>query len=340
MSFLLFGGIMKITRDTHLCLSIVATGKCNCNCNYCHFYASHDRKTYSRDISKELFKRYVEYISYLKTITPHLQVRLSGGEPLVMGDKVFDMTDYIAEKTGVKPYIMTNGKLLSKEIIDKAYEHNVSSFVVSVENPFDVSEGAIDARETINKYAKLQNEQVPLYFGMMVLANNQYSNIFRIADMFYELTGTIPPMCEINYLPYESPTKEELEILYCEVKKLVKKYNGKTPLSLFPYVIPEYYSGNRKSTEYLTEFPIDDKHDMMNTPNELLICKTEKQIDRSYFAYECENRECDWYDSCRYLKWVWQMDTPEISAKKKMKDYCELKQVLSNAFFDALVGES
>ena len=154
---------------------------------------------------------------------------------MVMGNKMFEITDYIAANTGIKPYVMTNGKLLSKETIQMAKQHNVSSFVVSVENPFDVSNGAVDSRETIEKFALLQNEDVPLYFGMMVIANNQFKNILKIADLFFESTGTIPPICEINYLPYESPSDEELADLYENVKSVVRKYNGKTPLSLFPY---------------------------------------------------------------------------------------------------------
>lgn len=328
---------MIIDADTRLCLSIVSTGRCNCDCSYCHFYASHDRKLYNRDIDFKLLRRYVEYIKYLKEITPNITCRLSGGEPLIMGDKMFDITDYIASETGTKPYVMTNGKLLTEGIIKKAIKHNVSSFVVSVENPFDVSLGAVDAYETIDKYTLLQNDIVPLYFGMMVLENSQYENILKIADLFYEKTGVVPPMCEVNYLPYKSPSEIEMEALYQNVKALVKKYNGKTPLSLFPYVIPEYYSGNQKGTEYLTELPIDDKHNMLNKDNEAVLLSTCEQIDKSYFTYDCPNRECDWYDSCHHLKWVWKMDTKILNSKEKMKDYCKYKKVLSDAFFDALV---
>lgn len=330
---------MIIDSSTRLCLSIVATGKCNCDCSYCHFYASHDRKEYNRNIDDKLLYRYVEYIAYLKTITPHITCRLSGGEPLVMGNKMFEITDYIAANTGIKPYVMTNGKLLSKETIQMAKQHNVSSFVVSVENPFDVSNGAVDSRETIEKFALLQNEDVPLYFGMMVIANNQFKNILKIADLFFESTGTIPPICEINYLPYESPSDEELADLYENVKSVVRKYNGKTPLSLFPYVIPEYYSGNQKGTEFLTELPIDDKHGMLTKADADIMDSTRSQIDRSYFAYECPDVNCDWRDSCHHLKWVWNMDTKKVRSEDKMKDYCKFKKTLSAAFFDALVTE-
>lgn len=327
---------MKINNDTHICLSIISTGKCNCNCSYCHFFAENKREKYNKDISDELFTRYLEYICYLKTITPHVVCRLSGGEPLFMGDKVFSLTDRIASATGIDPYIMTNGKLLTKELISKAAQHHISSFVVSVENPLLKSSGAIDAHETIKKFVSLQNKDVPLYFGMLVLENNQFKNILQIADYFYEKTGTIPPMCEVNFIPYQSPSDEEMEQLYQNVRDLVHKYNGLSPISLFPYIIPEYYSGNLDYTEYLTELPIDDRHSALTLTNEELLLRTEQQLEHSYFPYDCHEVDCDWYGSCSRLKWVWQMESEQIPSRKKIADYCRFKKVLSNAFFDAL----
>lgn len=327
---------MKISSDVHLCLSIIATGKCNCNCNYCHFYADKNRLDYDRNIDPVLFERYVDYIKYLKTITPHVVCRLSGGEPLFIGDDVFKLTDRIAEATGINPYIMTNGKLLSPETITKALQHHISSFVVSVENPFDVASGAVDTNETIEKFNTLQNDAVPIYFGMLVIENGQFKNIKKIADYFFQKTGTIPPMCEVNFLPYRSPTEEELHDLYINVRDLVDEYNGKAPISLFPYIIPEYYSGNLDYVEYLTELPIDDTHHALELNNLQLLHSTEQQLERSYFPYDCGKRDCDWYESCYRLKWVWQMETGQISAQQKQADYCRFKKVLSNAFFDAL----
>lgn len=327
---------MKINCETHLCLSIIATGKCNCSCDYCHFYASNDRNLYNRDIDSSLFERYLEYIKYLKTITPNITCRLSGGEPLFMGDKVFSLTDRIKEVTGLSTYIMTNGKLLSRDVISKAKDHNISAFVVSVENPFSIAKGAVSPEDTISKFVELQNTDVPLYFGMLVLENSQFRNIKKLADYFYERTGTIPPMCEVNFLPYQSPTEDEMHELYFNVKELIKNYNGKAPISLFPYIIPEYYSGNLDFVEYLTELPIDDKFNSLNLSNEEFLQCTEKQLDRSYFSFECEDTACEWRDSCKRLKWVWQMKPSSAKTYNKIQDYCRFKKVLSNAFYDAL----
>ena len=327
---------MKILSDTHLCFSIIATGKCNCNCSYCHFYADKNRAAYNRDIEPALFDRYVDYLKFLTGITPNISCRFSGGEPLFMGDKVFDLTDKIFYETGLKPYIMTNGKMLDEALILKAAAHNVSAFVISVENPFAIAKGAIATEEVLNKYNSLSGLGVPLYFGMLVVENDQYKNIKKIADYFYERTGTIPPMCEVNFIPYRSPSNEELSELYTNVKALVKEYNGKVPISLFPYIIPEYYSGNLEHTEFLTELPLDDTLCIMSKNNNEMKQKTEAQLERSYFPFKCTKTDCDCFGSCERIKWVWQMQTEKIDKQTKLDDYCRYKKTLTNAFFDAL----
>ena len=89
-------------------------------------------------------------------------------------------------------------------------------------------------------------------------------------------------------------------------------------------------------TEYLTELPIDDKHRALTSTNEELLHRTEQQLERSYFPYDCHESNCDWYGSCNRLKWVWQMESEKISSRKKIADYCRFKKVLGDAFFDAL----
>ena len=36
-------------------LSITITGRCNCYCSYCHYYAYRDRQKYNFDMPEELF---------------------------------------------------------------------------------------------------------------------------------------------------------------------------------------------------------------------------------------------------------------------------------------------
>lgn len=333
---------MKITNDSKICISIIVTGKCNCNCEYCHFYASHSRKEYNRNIESRLFNRYIDYIKYLQEIAGKVSVRFSGGEPLTMGDDLWKLTNKLYEETGIKPYIMTNGKMLNQQLILTAKKNMVSGFVVSIENPFEIIKGTERAIDTLNriKACKDIDSDVPVFFGMLVVKNENFKNMYDIAKYFYNEVRMIPPMCEVNYLPYESPSDIQFNDLYENVKMIVKKYNGICDISLFPYIIPEFYSNNLNGTEYLTEFPIDDKHDMLSLSNDKILIKTEEQIDKSYAKFICNESNCDWYDSCNRIKWVWNMHTNKISKELKNHDYCKFKKTLSTAFYDALCEEN
>ena len=62
----------------------------------------------------------------------------------------------------------------------------------------------------------------------------------------------------------------------------------------------------------------------------------EQKMSKTYFSYDCGNKNCEWKDSCNKLKWVWGMETNKISKKEKLSDYCRFKKILSQAFYDAL----
>ena len=103
-------------------VNIVSTGRCNCNCSYCHFFATRSRKDTAYDISDELFEVYLAFIKQLsERVTDGIVTyRFSGGEPMVLGDRLFALADLGYKVTGIKPFMLTAGKELSKEWVDKA----------------------------------------------------------------------------------------------------------------------------------------------------------------------------------------------------------------------------
>lgn len=331
---------MHITDKSKLVISLIVTGKCNNHCTYCHFYANHDRKLYNRNMEFSLFERYLDFINFLKTKTKHITCRFSGGEPLVMGEELFKYSSAMFEKTGYTPYIMTNGKLLSEKVIEDCKENHISSFVVSLENPVDMDDGSIDTDKVINAYKRLQNSTIPLYLGMVIVKNEKFKDIKKICDILYDKLGEIPPICELNFLPYTSPSEEELIDLYEGLKAVIKKYYGKTSFSFFPYITPEYYSNNLNGSEYLIEFPIDDIYGFMTKTNEELLEVYEDKLNKAYFAYNCPNSSCEWHDACSRIKWVWGDRSFTVSKEQKMKDYCRFKKTISRAFLDALTDLS
>lgn len=331
-----------INKNEHIHISITSTGRCNRGCKYCHFYASHNREEVDRDMDWQTFTGYVNFIKNLLKDGYDITVRFSGGEPLfIKEEKIYEMSDYIFENTGLEPYVMTNGKLLSKETIDKAAEHHISTFVVSCENPFKESEGAEHVEDVIEKYLELKNynSKVSIELGLVLIENSEFKNITKIADFFYERIGSIPPFSEKNFDTYERPTEQELLDLENSTRELVKKYNGIADMHLFPYIIPELYNNTEDDfKEHLIEFPLDDIHEYGKLDYINALKKMNEVFDKNNISYYCPNKECELREYCTLLKWVW-FDTTVCNEGEKLQDYCLMKKALVRGYFHALYDD-
>ena len=326
--------VFNLEKDV-LHISIIVTGRCNASCEYCHFFANKNKKDIWKDISDDLYKKYIEIIKYLKNEKKikNLTFRFSGGEPLVMGNKMFELANYAYNEIGIKPYILTNGKLVNKENIDKAIKNNIQAFVVSLENPFEIAKGAVPLEESMPKIKKYNSESLPIIPGAVVVGNSMFSNLEKICDYFYDEIGQIPTISEKTFYCYNSPTIQEYKELKVNIKNIVKKYLGKTRLELFPYIIPEF---NSKRREFLVELDLNGNNIDLNDSTENNALKLLKQISKSYPKLNCKNKDCQCYDGCDYCKWVWLKQINDTKVETKREDYCKFKKTLYDAIEEGL----
>lgn len=329
--------LTTFTRSNEDCLifSILVTGKCNCSCSYCHYYATHGRKNVMRDISDEVFDHYINTIKIIKErYHNNIQVRFSGGEPLTLNEKLFDFSNRIYSVVGEKPYILTNGALLDKEIVKKSKQNNIGAFLVSIENPYDVDNGSVDPRELVSKIKLLNSKELPIIPGCVIIKNNMFQHITKICDFFYSSLGEIPTLIEMNFDFYKSPSNEELNCLYNNLVEIMNKYFSLTPIQFFPYIVPELI--------YVDKNPYIIELDLMNS---LSIDKNEldnsveilrKQLDNGYVDFNCEKERCDWRENCSKIHWLWTKKSENTTVENKLKDYCRFKNVISSAYYTAL----
>lgn len=321
-------------------LSITATGRCNCNCSYCHFYARRDRNEYNKDIDEQLYDNYLELINYLKNnVHNNIQVRFSGGEPLIMGDSLFDMSEIMYKKTGIKPYVLTNGKLLDESVIEKSKKAHISAYLVSIENPFDQSEGAPKTRDILEKIRTLNCEEVNVIPAIMIVANDSFKHISKIADYVYDEIGTLPSFAELTYQAYKTPSPEEIEALYSNIKEISEKYYGIAPIRIFPYISPEFFANGRKN--YLSELDIDNSIDIMNDNIPEAAEKLLEKLEKSYVKNPCTDVNCEWFKDCSIIKWLWLYEYPETSITKEQKhrDFCTLRKTVNTALYDGIMSK-
>lgn len=317
----------SIEPDDILCFSIIVTGRCNATCSYCHFYKRHNRQEVALDVSIEVFDLYLQFISFIKEeYHDNVQVRFSGGEPLLLGDGLFELSRRVHDVLGIKPYILTNGKNLESILTNKSIQNNISAYLVSLENPFEINNGAVNTFVSVEKIKKYNDGAIAIKPGIVIVRNHMFSMLCDICDFFYTQLQIIPPVSELNFIDFEPPTDTELKDLEHNVYAVVKKYFGKSELHLFSYIVPEL--SNCYQNRYLVELDLTNKLGI-----KLSQIKTQgvsilnKYLNAAYPYSRCLEKDCDWHPYCRRVKWIW---------KNRIDHYCKMKKCISNAYHDAL----
>lgn len=323
-------------RQRLFTFSITTTGRCNAACTYCHYYLARDRKSMARDLSDEQFNVYIKFIDHWrKSVGGYVQYRFSGGDPMVLGKRLFSLADRSYQSLGLKPFMLTAGKSLVPRWAEQARKHAISHIFVSVENPLDPDPGAPDPVKVTQAIKDCHSEEMPVLPGVCVVKNRNFAQLYDTCCWFYERIGTIPLISEVNYDAYQPPTESEWEALETNIARVVKEFHGKTPLKLFPYVSPELsYGGN---DPYIFELDLENSYGMNSENYKSKLTDFMQRLDgTNYPSLNCSERECSWWEFCDNTKWFWQGDSQNDSAQK-LHDYCRFKRLLNDVYYRALV---
>ena len=327
-----------LNPDDIWALSFTITGRCNCNCSYCHFYSGRNRNDFNLDMSPELFANYLKLVKHIqKHYHSNLQLRFSGGEPLMLGDKLFEYSTQIYEETGIKPFVLTNGRLITEDIIEKSIKGHISAYLVSIENPLDEADGAPKTEEVLNKIKQFNSSDINITPAIMIIKNKYFKDILYIADYIYEKIHVLPSFAELTYQAFESPTDSALADLYQSVKLLSKKYYGKTPIRIFPYISPELFAQGHRN--YLSELNLENSLQVNGKNLDSAVEKLFFRLNKSYRPNPCTDTNCEWYDDCRIIKWLWMEKFPnsEISKEQKLSDFCRMRKTLNTALYNGIM---
>lgn len=316
--------------------SVEVTGRCNSTCSYCHFFATRDRKEVAYDIPFTQFDAYMQFLRYWnENVDGELSYRFSGGEALVMGDKLFEFSNYGHKITGIKPFILSVGKSLDQKWVDKAKSNSVSHVFVSVENPINPDKGAPDPNKIVKKISHLHSENLPIIAGVCVVPNHNFKDLLFICDWFYNNLGYIPAIAEVNYDVYQPIKDSEWLALEDNLASVYRKYYGVTQLNLFHSVSPELnYQG---SDPYIFSLDLENSYGVTKDNYKEKIFEVVGNLaGRNYPSLQCENTSCDWWEFCDNTKWYWQGDHNN-SKSLKLHDYCKFKRLLNDTFYQLVV---
>jgi len=326
----------RIERPKLFTINIVVTGRCNAACSYCHYYLARNRKEVAYDISNELFDVYMGFVSYWNKVVPGTTTyRFSGGDPMVLGDRLFDLANRAYKQTSIRPFVITAGKALSREWIDKAKTSAISHLYVSIENPIRPAKGAPSPHKVIKEIKELDSQELPIIPGVCVIPNDCFKNLYDICSWFYDQLGRIPLIAEINYAAYVTPTEPEWVALQSNIERVICEFASKTPLNLFSSISPELAYGT--IDPYIFELDLENSYGMnMGNIPETLDSVLEKLRFKNYPALICKNKDCSWWEFCGNTKWYWQGD--KVNGRtRKLDDYCRFKRIINDAYYKALV---
>lgn len=153
--------------EKEICWNI--TARCNQNCKYCHRFLNIKDLTYEQNLSilNNLEKSGITSITW------------TGGEALLL--KGIDDLLECSYSKGIKNKIITNGKLLTKDRIDKIYKYldSVTLSIDSVDNNINYSlgRGANHFQEIkdILDYIKEKGYNIKIRINSVVCKNNSSS---------------------------------------------------------------------------------------------------------------------------------------------------------------------
>lgn len=326
----------RVERPKLYTISIGVTGRCNAACSYCHYYRAHNKTDVSHDISDDLFDIYIDFVGHwLRTIPGETTYRFSGGDPLVLGDRLFRLANRAYAQTSTKPFILTNGSALSDAWVEKAAHSSISHVFVSIENPIQPDLGAPDPKKIVTSIRRLNSESLPVAPGVCVIPNNCFKHLHEICCWFYDELGRIPVISEINFSAYTPPTEDQWGDLTRNLEQVIRDFHHKTPLNLFASVSPELAYGT--TDPYTMNLGLRNRYGMTrgNVREKLQTILTDL-IAMNYTKLECPNRNCNWWEFCRTTQSYWQGENTNTK-ERKLADYCRFKRLLNDAYYRVLV---
>lgn len=174
-------------------ITIVVTLQCNFNCPYC--FESHNSGKMSLEIQDKVFDL-IKRIMY-SCGTRNLNITWYGGEPLLGIDVIENLSNKLIEYTKEKKInynasIITNGYLLTQEIVNKLINNKIQNIQVTLdglENNHNKTRCLKDGTPTFNKIIEnLYNINFP---GSISIRHNVHKNNLDDAEKLKELISDI-----------------------------------------------------------------------------------------------------------------------------------------------------
>ncbi|MBR1486401.1 MAG: radical SAM protein [Synergistaceae bacterium] len=213
-------------------LQFELTSHCNVHCKHC-YNVSGENNLQSDPMTPENWK---EFAKYLVNNGGIFQCIISGGEPLLLGEDLFEIMD-ILHDDGTSFLVISNGLLMTKDKVKRFTKYRYKWFQISIDGAnrerhdnFRQRTGSFDA--AIKAVFMLVNAGIPVTVAHTVTPEN-LAEVDDICTLAYELgasgviLGEVMPSGRTWQNPEILLNYEQRNILYEIINSNIQKFSGK-----------------------------------------------------------------------------------------------------------------
>lgn len=215
-------------------LQFELTGQCNLACKHCYNRSGDsDRKTLMTP------EKWCELSRQIVKDGGIFQCIISGGEPLLLGDKLFDIMD-ILHDDGTSFVVITNALLLTKDKVKRFAKYRYFWFQISIDGStaeihdnFRGVKGSFE--KACNGALEISDAGIPLVIAHTVTPEN-LNRLEEMINLSYQLGANSIILGEVmpSGRAYEHEeiilNDEQKNFMYAQIEELSKKYSGKIVL--------------------------------------------------------------------------------------------------------------
>ena len=327
------------------------TSRCNALCDHCGSRCTASKKD---ELSPEIFKKVLDDVA--KNFgTKAIMLNITGGEPLMRKD-LFEITAY-ADKLGFKWGLVTNGMLITDDVISKMKETHMSTITISLDGMKKTHEefrhvpGSFD--RIVSAIEKIKKSDFVEHIQVTFIATK--NNISELPEVYRLLS-----MLEIDSLrisgidPIGRAQDNENLMLDQEDYFFLFEFIKKHSTSPLPVVWScTHYFGNTENT-----LSVLSNGDIFGCPNiprrkELIqgnvlkddFCEVWKNKFEFYRnpnrtkAKQCE--ECEHWNYCKgdsFHTFDFETNTPQFCYKKFFTEKVELAETVDVSYEDIIAS--
>lgn len=194
------------------------TSKCNAFCRHCY-----NNSGINNSVDEMTPEKWLEFSKYIVKNGGVFECLLSGGEPLLLGDKLFEIMD-VLHNDGTIFLVMTNGYLLTEEMAKRFAKYQYHWFQVSIDGVtakyhdwFRQTKGNWD--RAVKGAKAIADNGIPLKIAHCVTPYN-LKDIDDMCDLAYSIGATSIMMGGISL---SGRTNDNLDLLLTTSDKEIMK---------------------------------------------------------------------------------------------------------------------